>query len=126
MRNRLITPILLVTFIGFTLLGCLSQKSGTAKKGASSMENIIENEILVILKGSVQPSALEKSFKDFGMKVLRQVSKQANIWLFSFDVNKILPNKMLASVKKSVYVKSAQFNHRIELRERDSDKKGNL
>lgn len=116
MRNRLFTSLLLVSFLGFTLSACFTQKKQIDKKGDGAADSVIENEILIILKGKIQPTVLEKAFKTFDLKAIKQISKQSNIWLYSFDATKIVSKKMLADVKKSIYVKSAQFNHRVSIR----------
>ncbi len=123
MRKLLFVLFFVVVTLSFAGLGCFSKRTVSQDVTSATNEEVIEDEILVVLKGKVQPTALQNSFKEFGMSILKEISAPANIWLFGFDMKKIVPKKMLAEVKKSVYVKSAQFNHRVQLRE-PTDRKG--
>lgn len=76
-------------------------------------------ELIVQLRNDVNLQDFERNFKiqaNRELVPLRLLSKSANIWLVTFDFDRVNQYQLLEEVKKSSEVVTAQFNHRIEER----------
>ena len=81
--------------------------------------SFIKNELIVQLKDGIKPRRLESAFKDYQLKQKNVISKATNMWLFTYDMTLILPEKMLQQVKDSDLTKEVEFNKKLTQRKRD-------
>lgn len=77
------------------------------------------NEDTTILVQLYDANSLEKLVQEFDVYNLQKqklVSRPMNIFLFSFNSEKIAPTELIGLLKESDLVKEAQKNKKVELR----------
>lgn len=97
------------------LLACTC-KTTQPTTGNSSDDSFIKNEILVQLTDAATPRQLETDFNSYDFKQKKVISRETNLWLFTYDTSLIEPEKMLEKVKTSAHTVDAEFNKRLNIR----------
>ena len=94
------------------------ENTGKKDKGIALPNGIIENELIVQFKNKIEPKQWAQKYERFGLKVRKPLSTLSHIYLLAYDTGKIAPDKMLATIKKDDKVATAEFNKRLETRNR--------
>lgn len=79
---------------------------------------IIDNELIIQIEDTKEATEWALQYKEYGMQLKKPISKLANMYLFTFDVNTIDSKKMLALMKEDKTVKRVEFNKRMQKRTR--------
>ena len=87
-------------------------------KGAKLSPGILDNEIIVQFKEWVDFREWCALYDRYGVASKRIISEQSGIYLIVFDTALMEPDRMLGIVRKDSKVKSAEFNKRIQPRNR--------
>ncbi len=112
MKSQLLCFALLLSF-----MACQQSRKATSRPDTSS-DGIIKNEIIVQLKGRVKPQQLTGAYQRYDLKLLRAVSEATNLWLFTYNTDKIAPEEMLNILRNSQFATNAEFNKEVEMRGR--------
>ena len=100
--------LILIFFLAFQTINAQSNPERAA------------GDILVQLNPKVNPKALERTFSTQQIEAAlhhhRQLHAGANMHVFTFDENAVDANQLLAQVRQSALVASAQFNHKLDYR----------
>lgn len=91
-------------------------ESNHTSLSAYTDDNIIEGEMIVMLKENVNVNDFLASYDNIGLRVKEEIYKDYNLWLLEYDVTRSAPVNALVSVMGSRDVSVAQFNHNVELR----------
>lgn len=99
--------LLLISFLCFSFLQMQSQK----------LDHVL-GDVLIKIYPDADVYSLEKNLEFFNgqatdFKVIREVSKPVNIWLFHFDFTTIDENAFLAHLWRQDEVEVVQFNHLV-------------
>lgn len=99
---------------------CSGTKSGAQTKDNTAVHqnngHIIQGELIVQLANNSTPQELEATFTKYQLKLKNPVAKSMNMWLFEFDTSSIENEKLIKLLKKSDFVKEAESNKKLELR----------
>lgn len=79
-------------------------------------QEIKSKEVLVQLFNDTSVVSLEKRFSKYHLKKQKVVSRPMYIFLFSYHSEKIQENAMIDSLKASAFVKEAQSNKDVQIR----------
>ncbi len=93
---------------------------------AQQTNDHVKGQILVSLAPSRTPDFLVTKFADLRgtptlLKADEFVSEAMNIWLLSFDAEKVNENELLRQLKSTPDVRIAQFNHYVTERKKPND-----
>ncbi len=80
-----------------TLFAC-KQKSGNNFKNI----NLESNQIIVDLKEGVPPTELMGALKTYGFKALECIDTTKNIWIYSYNEQKVHREKLEKYLEKSI------------------------
>lgn len=72
--------------------------------------------VLVDLKDNINPEILEEEFKDYNLQNKKVISKPLNIYLFTFNENKISVAELIKALRISKNVNNAQTNKEVKSR----------
>lgn len=81
-------------------------------------------ELLVMLKKNINPlkdPVLKAEFEARGVLVDYKITRSFNIWLFRFNEEVNIPDKVLQLIKAHPAVELAQYNHKVEERSVPND-----
>jgi len=84
----------------------------TSTGGDGLPEYIVENELRVSLEDNVDINAWVRKYRKQGMQVVKNMSKNNNLWLVEFNAVKNDPREVLAIVQADLEVASAEFNRK--------------
>lgn len=98
----------IIIFISFTSL--LSQDS-----------KYVRGELLVQLKAGTNTESFFSSFNYIELKPSQLLSRRMNIWLCTYNTEKIEDDEVQFELKQNSNVKAVQFNHYVELRENNKN-----
>ncbi len=76
----------------------------------------IPGEIIVELVPEANEKALESHFADQGLKIKNKVAPNLNLWLYTFDEEKISAGRMGVLLKEYRGVKAVDFNKNLDSR----------
>lgn len=110
MNLSIFRPLLLLAFL--LAYACNTQKNTET----TEMPTYIKDALIVQLKDQVTPRQLTNEYRPYSLKMGKAISKETNIWLFTYDTSAIKPLKMLKDIKSSQYVVEAEFDKVVELR----------
>jgi len=96
----------------FTALFCAMLSINTIAQNTES--EFIEGRILVMLESGQEASSIAKTFEQYGMHLVKEVSSPMRIWAIEFDPNLINHYEMLYAVKDHPAVQLAQNDHYIQ------------
>jgi hypothetical protein len=82
----------------------------------SQEDNIRPGELLVQFRPEIDESAYTNAFMQYDVKKVQLLSEDMNIWLITYDTDRVSDKDMLVMTKNHYTVKEAQFNHVIQLR----------
>lgn len=82
----------------------------------------VKGEVMVQLKAGVNVKSFSDAFQFMEIKSKQLLSRRMNIWLFSYNVDKIEEDEVLFAIRQNSGVKAVQFNHYIALREGETNK----
>lgn len=105
-KELLMKKHLTALFIIFSFAMLFPQESKYAK-----------GELLIQLKAKSNTENFFNNFKFIELKPAQLLSKRMNIWLCTYNFEKIEDDEVLFEIKQNADVKAVQFNHYIELRE---------
>ena len=71
----------------------------------------IMSEIRVVPMDGVALPRWIKRYENEGLRLLKRLDEDKNIWLFTWDQDKIKPHKFLSILNKDIDVKSAEFHY---------------
>ncbi len=107
----------LVVLLLITIATGFSQnKTGTTERE--------QGELLVMLKKNFNPlknPELKAEFEARGVVVDYKITRTFNIWLFRFNEEVSIPEKVLQQIKAHPAVELAQFNHKVQERSLPND-----
>ena len=79
---------------------------------------VIKDEIITKFAKDIDVERfVERHKKSYGLAIKKRVAPNSDLWLLSFDTNKINPAIMLIQLKRMPEVVEAEFNKRIKPRE---------
>ncbi|MEM6343918.1 MAG: hypothetical protein AAF927_08560 [Bacteroidota bacterium] len=109
------SPYLFVFVLLITLLGaCDTSRQASGDDPAE--DALIKDHFIVKLAPEVKPEALEASFSKQDLSHQKVIVRSMNLWLFTYDTQKMKPEKMLAKLKASELVLEAQFDKKLSTR----------
>ncbi len=80
-------------------------------------EDEVSGELIVQLKGRVDPQQWVARYAEQGMQIRKKLSPDMAYFLVSFDPNTLPPQQILERVRQDPQVSGAQFNKRLSPRE---------
>lgn len=92
-------------------------KNISTKNNFQKDSAIIRNEILVQLQSEIKIDSLLNNFIQCNLTVKKEISKRMNIYLLTFDDRKIKAEKVFKKIKNRPFVKSVEFNRKVQIRE---------
>ena len=110
----MIRNILSVFFIVFLAVACKNKQTISGADVKKSDD--IQSEIIVELKPGVSVRRLTTVFKEYELRTINSINQSMNLWLVTYNTDKIEPEEMLKKVKASSAVVSAEFNKKVTLR----------
>lgn len=115
MKRLLLIPVAL-----FLLVSVYAQRAS---------EKIIPGEILLqLVKPGTLPSVMQDlrtvNGKATGVEPVRELSDEMRIWHIRYNPDAVTDAEMLSAVKQNAYVREAQFNHEVTLRNTEPDDPG--
>ncbi len=102
-----------------SLLGWVALLLITLVFACKSKEPLQENEsntLIVQMHDSQATVQLEKDYTQYDLQEKKVLSRPMNIFLFTFNSEKIQNTELLELIKKSDLVKEAQLNKNVTLR----------
>lgn len=78
--------------------------------------NVISNEVMIEIDPDLFLPAWIKDRSKMGVKLLRQVSPNSNLYLISYDTDKVNPDSFMSMLRADDMIKNASFNKKVELR----------
>ena len=110
----------------FTLLKvCLMRKSATAlfviimilcSAAFAQQKNYVDGELIIQLKKSASLQGFKDAFRSIDLQNIRLLSKRMNIWLFTYNTDKVSSDDLLFLVRQNKDVNIVQFNHYVQSR----------
>jgi hypothetical protein len=85
-------------------------------EGKSKVE-FIESEIIIEFKPNVILQRWIKSYELQGLRIINPISKDNNIWLFTYDQNKVSAQQIIILLKNDADVANAEYNKKINSRD---------
>ena len=58
-----------------------------------------------------------RSYEEYGVRVLKRISPNENLWLITYDMGKIKPEKLLELLKADPKVRNVEFNKETSMRD---------
>lgn len=104
--------IFLLLFIAAPIL--LACTCNHAKKVVDQPNEIINDEIIVHLKGKVSPKTLIGAYQNYKLQIIRSINEEANQWLITWDTDLIEPAEMLKTLKNSQFTTDAAYFRKQE------------
>ncbi len=106
--------------MGFVIeQGWVAPRKGADKRKREVLPDvIIDNELIIQIDNTKEATEWALTYKQYGMQLKKPISKLANMYLFTFDVEAIDSKKMLALMKEDKSVKRVEFNKRMQQRTR--------
>ncbi|MEM1321528.1 MAG: DUF6438 domain-containing protein [Bacteroidota bacterium] len=95
-----------------------SEGEWTQREGPVKEERMVSKEIIVQFKGDTDIPTWVEGMAKYETQLLKQVAPNSPYWVITFNTQKISPERMLELVKGSEGVAGAQFNRKVELRDR--------
>lgn len=87
---------------------------------AEEKANYIMTEIIIEPgPGTLLPHFFEDVKKRYGMRILNRISPTSNLWLTTYDTNRIDGEELLEILKNDKRLSSAEFNKKIKPRSND-------
>lgn len=80
-------------------------------------DSYVKGEVMVQLKAGSNFETFLESFQFIELKSKQLLSRRMNIWLLTYDVDRIEEDEVLFTIKQNNSVKAVQFNHYVKLRE---------
>ncbi len=80
-------------------------------------DSYVKGEVMVQLKAGSNFETFLESFQFIELKSKQLLSRRMNIWLLTYDVDRIEEDEILFTIKQNNSVKAVQFNHYVKLRE---------
>jgi len=77
---------------------------------------VIENQIIIKIGNGMILSKWLQDYKKYGVRLMKRVGKDNNLWLIRYDKSIINPNDMLKMVQDDEYILNAEFNTRVSNR----------
>ena len=77
----------------------------------------IENQIIIEPNENMFLAKWMKKYEDFNVKLVKKIAPNLNLWVITFDKNKIDPKVFLETLKLDPDLKTAQFNAKVMPRE---------
>lgn len=100
----------------------LSLGTSEENNSANQTTSRIEGEILVKLEKGINPSQVFSEISNQSAYTSELISAELDLWLFKYEEGEVdSPDQLLNSFNSSPFVKSAQFNHIVTLRENAPD-----
>lgn len=82
-------------------------------------EGVITNELIITTDHEKSMRQLAKTWKtDYDFEIVKRITPSMNLWLCSFNTEKIAPGQMYVKVKEAPGVKAVEFNRRVQVRGR--------
>ena len=81
-------------------------------------EIIIESEIIIEPKPYVSLPKWIQKYEAYGVRMVRKIAPELNLWLITFDSGKIRPSELMESIKNDPDIGNAEFNKHISTRDR--------
>lgn len=110
----MIRSLLLIFFVALVTVGCKNKQTVTGSKVKKS--DNIESEIIVQLQADVSMRRLIAVFEEYELEEINSINKEMNIWLVTYNMEKITPDEMLQKLQSNSSVVSAEFNKKVTLR----------
>jgi hypothetical protein len=79
-------------------------------------DNIIPGEVLIQLRHGSNELSVAKNLAFIDLKPVQLLSARMNIWLYSYNENKIAAQNVINRIYEDPNVSVVQFNHKVELR----------
>ncbi len=102
---------LLFVFSIMLAWGCNGSKKGADTN--ASKDYMIYDKIIVQLDGGVKPEQIVEKHRPSKLELVKAVSAVMNMWLFTYDMDEITPEKMLKALKETDGVKEAEFDKKL-------------
>ncbi len=124
-KSNVMKSILLYSIFAigiFCIISCSPQQKTTKVSPDTSEEKIeeveeiplpdyaIPNEIIVVLNPTSDIRKIQGDFRDYDIKVLKNLAPNPPMVLITYDTTKIKPRKMLDLLQQHNGVKQAEFN----------------
>jgi hypothetical protein len=77
---------------------------------------VIEEEIIVQLKETIDFQTWKKKYAPYRLMELRRIAPRLNYWVVTFDKRLMVPEKMIKLIKEDRDVVDAEFNKRLSPR----------
>lgn len=88
----------------------------TSCKTKDTQTSVTTPSILVQLYDATSVSVLESTYKNYSLEEQKVVSRPMNIFLFTFNSEKITDKALIEELKTSELVKEAQQNRTVQTR----------
>jgi len=88
------------------------------REGPAKEEVELSNELIIQFKPQADIPEWVERMEKYGTALVRELGPKSNRWLVQFDEQTIRAHKMLDLVKRSPEVQMAEFNKKIQLRDR--------
>ena len=73
-------------------------------------KELILTELLIQPNDGIALSRWMRRYKEEGLRLIERVDQENNIWLFSWNTNKVAPRKFISIIQKDPDIKSVEFN----------------
>ncbi len=105
-----------ISIHNYVVLLLLISMVSSCKVKPSELPESSYQTVLVDLKDNITPEKLEEEFKIYSLQNKKIISKPLNIFLFTFNENKITAAELVEALRTSKNVNNAQTNKEVNNR----------